>query len=363
VRDKRIGYALALVSAPLSHGYPIPAIRPEQVERFTRETLRAHPVRRFSARRAVEVLQASEGKKFLALDIGGDKISASYFRVRDGDIVHAGNEFSRHANGGTGYLQMLRDIGEDVQRESIPVGISFAGPTEGTRLIAGPNLPVFVKEFRDSYDSDFANLFPAVDLANDAEAGIMAGALEAVRNYPGAAHVIYVINGSGLGGAVLTADVLYAAEPGHIEAATQLNPFGQLKPCGLDGAAHVCLEAIGASKAGVEDIWFQRTGEQLPGQEIAARYLAGDRLALALYDNSVQVTAHAILGMASAFGLLSRPEQLAIVGHGGIFNVAGYGERLSAILRQELGQEPQVLLTKDFYANACLEGAAIAVAS
>jgi hypothetical protein len=154
----------------MSHGYPVQAILPEQVQRFTREALRARSVRRFSARRAVEVLQASEGRKFLALDIGGDKISASYFR-------------------------------------------------------------------------------------------------------------------------------------------------------------------------------------------------AYDRLALALYDNSIQVTAHAILGMASAFGLLSRPEQLTIVGHGGIFNVSGYGERLCAILRQGLGHEPQVLLTKDFSANACLEGAAIAVAS
>jgi predicted NBD/HSP70 family sugar kinase len=347
----------------LSHAYPIPTILPEQVQRFTLETLRARSVRRFSARLAVEVLQASTGKKLLALDIGGDKLSASYFRVRDGGMAHVGNEFSRHGDGGVGYLQMLRDLSEDAQRECIPVGISFAGPTEGTRLIAAPNLPAFVKEFHDSYESDFANLFSVVELANDAEAGIMAGALEAVRDHPGAEHVIYVINGSGLGGAALTTDVLYAAEPGHIEAAKQFNPFGQRKSCGLDGATHVCLEAVAASKAGVEDIWFQQTGEQLPGQEIAARYLAGDRLALALYDNSIQVTAHAILGMASAFGLLSRPEQLAIVGHGGIFNVTGYGERLSAILRQAFGQEPQVLLTRDFSANACLEGAAIAVAS
>jgi hypothetical protein len=48
------------------------------------------------------------------------------------------------------------------------------------------------------------------------------------------------------------------------------------------------------------------------------------------------------------------------VGHGGTFEVPGYGERLRAILEKDLAYSPSLLLTKDFSANACLDGGAIA---
>ena len=110
----------------------------------------------------------------------------------------------------------------------------------------------------------------------------------------------------------------------------QLNSFSgfsQRKRCGLDGATHVCVEAVGASKAGVEDIWRQMTGEHLTGREIAALHMVGNELARALY-NSASITAHVITGMASAFGLLSAANQPVIVAHGGIFQAPGYGERV-----------------------------------
>ena len=313
-------------------------------------------------REALARLWAGDGNEVIAVDIGGDKLTASYFTIRDGGVQRARDVLDRQGDGGGGYLGALLEVSELALREKIPVGISFAGPTDGTRLVAGPNLPVFIREFSQRYGSDFAQLFPEVEVANDAEAGIMAGALEAATRCPGVRDVIYIINGSGLGGSVLTGDTIYAAEPGHIEIVGQLNVFGQCKPCGLGGAMHVCIEAVAASKAGVEDIWSQRTGEQLPGQEIAARYLDGEQLALDLYENSAHITAHAIKGMAMAFQLLSDPGRLIIVGHGGIFHVPGYGERVCAILGQDLGHVPQILFTRDFSANTCLEGAAIAVA-
>lgn len=341
---------------------PVPPLLPEQVIRFTAETLHAKPVRDFDPRAALAALRAADKKAVIAVDIGGDKLTATFFTVTDGAVRRTREVLSRQGYGGAGYLSALLDVQETAVRKMVPVGVSFAGPTEGTRLIAGPNLPGFVREFQDAYNSDFANLFPLVEVANDAEAGMLAGALEAVRLYPDTRDAIYIINGSGLGGSVLTGQTIYAAEPGHVEVVSELNAHQQRKACGVDGAAYVCIEAVAASKAGVEDIWMQRTGDQLSGREIAARYLSGNRLAFDLYDNSARVTAHAIRGMAAAFGLPNDSGELVVVGHGGIFHVLGYGERIRAVLEKGLGHPVPLLFTKDFSVNTCLEGAAIAVA-
>jgi predicted NBD/HSP70 family sugar kinase len=342
-----------------------PALLPEQVKRFTMESLRAKPVRSFDARRSLNSLRNHCGKTVVGVDIGGDKISASFFTVNDGILCPSGNILTKYGDGGVGYLDALLKLRELARSRNLPVGISFAGPTSGTRIVAAPNLSPFMREFQVVYDGDFACLFPTVELANDAEAGIMAGALEAVLRFPEARDVIYVINGSGLGGAVLVGNKIYAAEPGHVAAVSQLNSFNgfsQRKQCGLGGATHVCVEAVGASKAGVEDIWRQVTGEHLTGREIAALYAGGNELARALYHNSAAITAHVIAGMASAFDLLSGVSQLAVVAHGGIFQASRYGERVLATLARDLHAAPKMLFTKDFSSNTCLEGAAIAVA-
>ena len=248
-------------------------------------------------------MRAGGEKTVVAVDIGGDKLIALSYDVRDGLLLQLAELVVRRGDGGSAYLDGLEEVADLARRKMLPVGISFAGPTDGTKLLAGPNLPVFIAELHDRYGGDFARLFPAVAVANDAEAGIMAGALEAAKRYPETRNVIYVINGSGLGGAVLTENMIFAAEPGHIPVEARLNPFGQQKPCGMLGATYVCVEIVAASKAGIEDIWLQQQGQRLSGREIAARYLAGDHMALDLYDNSALVTAHAIKGIAKAFGL------------------------------------------------------------
>lgn len=342
--------------------YPVPALLPEQLSRFNVETLNSKAVRTFKAKEAISVLQKDEGKKVLAIDIGGDKLAASYFINYRSHVQQTQEVLTRQSNGGSGYLEALLKLRSLATRDQIPVGISFAGPTDGTRIIAGPNLPRFVSEFKTSYSNDFANMFPEVEVANDAEAGIIAASLEAIRLYPGVQNVVYIINGSGLGGSILTHDTIYAAEPGHIEVAEQLNVFGQRRACGLAEAAFVCVEAVAASKAGIEDLWMQQTGDQLTGQEIAERFLRGDQFAYDLYEISARITAHAIMGMAMAFRLLDEPDRLAVVGHGGIFHVPGYGDRVSAIVERHLGLAPQFLFTRDFSTNACLDGSAIAAA-
>lgn len=341
---------------------PVPPLLPEQLSRFTPEKLQAKPVRDFDPRTALAGLRAADKKAVIAVDIGGDKLTATFFSITDGTVRRTRDVLNRQGYGGAGYLSALLELRETARHEMVPVGVSFAGPTEGTRLIAGPNLPVFTREFGDAFHGDFANVFPAVEVANDAEAGMLAGALEAVRRYPDTRDVVYIINGSGLGGSVLTGQTIYATEPGHIEVVGELNAFGQSKACGLGGAAYVCIEAVAASKAGVEDIWAQQAGDRLSGREIAARYLSGDPRAIDLYDNSACITAHAIRGMAAAFRLPGDAGQLVVVGHGGIFHVPGYGERVRVILDEDIGHPVPMLFTKDFSANTCLEGAAIAVA-
>jgi predicted NBD/HSP70 family sugar kinase len=342
---------------------PVPDLVPEQVERFTVNALHAKPVRSLDPQAALDQLRTSGEKTVIAVDIGGDKLIALRYAVRGGILVQLAEVAARQGDGGSAYLQGLEEVAGLSRREKLSVGISFAGPTDGTKLVAGPNLPVFMAELHERCGGDFAGLFPAVAVANDAEAGIMAGALEAAKRYPETRNVIYVINGSGLGGAALTDNMIFAAEPGHVQVEAKLNPFGQRKPCGMLGATYVCMEAVAASKAGIEDIWLQHSGERLSGRAIAARYLAGDRMALDLYDNSALVTAHAIKGMAKAFSLPKNFDRTVVVGHGGIFHVPGYSERVCSILEKDLSAVPRMLFTKDFSANTCLDGAAIAAAT
>lgn len=341
----------------------VPDLVPEQVERFTVEALRAKPVRCFDPQATLRQLRSGGEKTVVAVDIGGDKLIALSYDVRDGILRKLTEVAVRRGDGGSAYLDGLEEVADLARRKVLSVGISFAGPLDGTRLVAGPNLPVFVEELHDRYGGDFAGLFPAVAVANDAEAGIMAGALEAAKRYPETRNVIYVINGSGLGGAVLTNKRIFAAEPGHIQVEARLNPFGQQKPCGMLGATYVCVEAVAASKAGVEDIWRQQQGQRLSGREIAARYLAGDHTALDLYDNSALVTAHVIKGIAKAFSIPENFDGTVVVGHGGIFQVPGYTERVCSILDKDLSSVPGMLFTKDFSTNTCLDGAAIAAAT
>lgn len=339
---------------------PRPVFAPEQLSGFTIEGVRGKQVRSFDPRSSLGGLRTSDHEKVIAVDIGGDKLSASYFAVRDGRVARTSDLVTCQGDGGAGYLEALAKLAELAERESVAVGISFAGPVAGTRLLAGPNLPEFMAEFNEAYGGDFARLFTTVQVANDAVAGLLAGALEAVRRHPDVRDVIYLINGSGIGAAVLADREIYAAEPGHVAVAGRLNPFGQTKSCGLDGESRPCIEVVAASKSGIEDIWRQRTGRRLSGREISARYQAGDELAQALYDNSALAVGHVVAGLAAAFELTT--ERLAVVGHGGIFYVPGYADRLIDILGHAFGR-PKFLLTRDFSANTCLAGAAVAAIS
>jgi len=338
----------------------VPSLIRSQLARFTTESIRAMRTRRFDARATVQAMSATTEADVMAVDIGGDKLIAAAYAVRGGVLSREGAPLVSRGMAGSGYLDVLEQVADLARSRSLPMGVSFAGPVERSRILAGLNVPVFFNDFRSRYGSDFARLYPLAQVVNDGEAGVIAAAVEAVRRFPETRNVLLIINGSGLNCATLRGDTIFSAEAGHVQLDAELNPFGQTKPCGMQGATYVCLENVAASRAGIEDLWSRQRGEALSGLQIAAAYRAGDELALRLYADSAWVTAHMAKGTAEALGVVEGWERTVVVGHGGTFRVPGYGERVRAILSKDLAIETPLLVTSDFSDNACLDGAAIA---
>lgn len=332
----------------------IPALLPEQIDAFTPESIHAQ------SEGALEI-KLPEGRSVIAVDIGGDSLTAASIKVVDGELQHTLLADLSDVKDGQGYMAALEGIADFAEEEQLTIGLSYAGPKDGTKPLGGVNIPIFMEELTGKYDGDLANLLPALTaFDNDAVAGLRRGSLESRRRTTEDNNVIYVINGSGLNTAFLINGEMLSSESGHVKADTRLNPYNQQKPCGLFGATFVCVEAIAGNKAGVEDIWEQQTGQHLNGREIEALYLSGNTLAAELYDNSALVTAHVIAGVAKGMGLNMQDGSTTIVGHGGTFKFPGYGDRINQILAHNLGSNSPLLMTKDFSQNACLEGAAMA---
>ena len=342
------------------HRTDFPPLVDTQLDLLTPTTMRARRSRRFDPAVVTTALGLMPSSRVAAVDIGGDKISASFFSVAGGELAQDGPSFARRATAGAGYLDVLEEVSQRTAVTSAPLGISYAGPLDGSTILDGMNLPVFVKEFRVRYGGDFAQLNPRATVLNDGEAGLLAAAVDAVRRHPGLRNIILVINGSGLNTTALIDGVVFTAEAGHAPVVAQLNPFGQTKACGMQGATYVCMENVAASKAGIEDIWCRLRGEPAGGRQVAAAEAAGDELAAELYDNSALVTAHLILGTARALGMSRDWSKTAVVGHGGTFQVPRFRERVERILTSALSTEIRFFVTTEFTANACIDGAAIA---
>lgn len=331
----------------------VPLLLQEQIDAFTPEAMRVENIGQLE-------ISLPEGKSVIAVDIGGDSLTASQVTVNDGKLEHHILVDLSDVKEGVGYIEALEGLREYSVETGLAIGMSYAGPKEGTKPTDGVNVPIFMAELAEKYEGDLSKVLPTlIALDNDAVAGLRRGALESQRITTKGNSVIYVINGSGLNTAFLINGKGFASESGHVKVDPRLNPYGQQKPCGLFGAEYVCVESIAGNKAGVEDIWRQQTGQSLNGREIEALYLSGNTLAGKLYDDSALVTAHVIAGAAKGMGLDLAYGTTTIVGHGGTFKFPGYGARIEQILKLNLGSESKLLQTKDFSPNACLEGAAI----
>lgn len=331
-----------------------------QLDLITRDNLHERMIGNFDLKRAEEILRSADGKMAHAVDMGGDKIAAQIFQAANGRMSAVGEMMVNKSNGGKGYLAFLEEVASQALEKSIPVGLSIAGPLEGTVLHSGPNLPVFADEFEAMYQSDFAKLFAQPQADNDAVAGLKAGAVESLLHFPNVKNVLYVISGSGFGAALLKDSEIYALEPGHVAISEDVNIYNITDACGVFGNDRPCVEKITSGKAGIEATYESVKGIKKSGQTISDLARAGDELAIALYDNSARVISHVVKAMGDIYSLFEDPAQTAVVFHGGVFNVPGFSNRVEQYLERDTEKRLQILYTKSMGNNACLEGAAIA---
>jgi predicted NBD/HSP70 family sugar kinase len=333
----------------------LPAFVPEQVAAYQTDELITQPTCRFDPAAAVAALV--DGRQAIAVDIGGDKIRSARYTVRNG-LLTRGEERALQSRGGSGYLAALEDIAREAERDDLPVGISSATKMEGSAIARTVNLPILRDEMRASYGGDYANIFPGRSfVANDAIAGICSAATHlAVRQAP-ADHVGFIICASGMGGSVIADGVAIHVEVAHVPLADALNPLRQGTACGVEGRKYVCVERVAAARAGIENLWLQRSGESLDGRALGRLYERGDEQAMVLYETSALAVAHAVAGLAERYRFPAGDG--VVVLHGGNFEIARYREAVQRRLAAIPGDYPRLVFSRDLSSNTCLDGAAI----
>jgi predicted NBD/HSP70 family sugar kinase len=340
-------------------GQAVVDVSAAQMDLFTTDSLRVAAAGRFMPGQVRPLLSELRGP-VAAVDIGGDKLASAWYAPEAGTVTRTGAPSILRSVDGVGYLACLVEIARRASAESVVLGVSFAGPLSGTRILSGMNVGTFVREFTEGYDGDFDRLGSSCRVVNDARAGLVAAALEAESRFPGVRNVLFLINGSGLNAAVLRAGEILTMEAGHVPVTDPvLNPFNQRRPCGMNGATYVCLENVGASRAAVEDVWRQRTGSPVGGRQIAEAARSGNDLASGLYTTAALVTAVMAEGVARAVDLIADWSWTVLVGHGGTFHVPEFAEQVRHRVEGRLGRPARFLTTADFTDNACLDGAAI----
>lgn len=342
----------------------IPNLSEEQMGLFTEESVTQQEMEDFNPDKALELLKENEGKEVLTVDMGGDKVSRIFWKIKNGQLI--GDEenikTTKKIDKGGNYMEFFETAAKEAKERGINVAISFAGPLSGTAPRGIPNATDFKVDLDKKYGGDFANLFPSLRAVNnDAQAGIKTAAIEARRrgklNENGALE--FVIDGGGFGLAFIKNNKIIATEVGHAKLANSLNWNNQTTPCGLFGRDYVCIEKVAASGAGVESVYKMLTGEYLSGKEISQKYQRGDELARKLYENSALLLAHGIIGVANLNNLMQTTNDTVIAYHGGGFRVPGLMDRVTQIVTKHIGIQP-TLFTDNISINACAEGVAIA---
>jgi glucokinase len=276
----------------------------------------------------------------LAFDVGGTKIAAGLVDEA-GTVLSFGVEPTRAAEGPEAGLERLFALGRRVAEESgarwsrvAAVGIACGGPLDaqaGT-LLAPPHLP----GWRDVPIVDLAQRAferPAV-LENDATAAAAAehrhGAGVGVRT------MLYLTISTGVGGGIVVDDRLYrgstgnGGELGHVTVELHGRPC---RGCGRRG----CLEAYVSGTSIAE-----RAREALAGsdgasslaslaepssRDVAAAAAAGDALAAAVWEETVEALACGLCSLVNVF----EPE-LIVIGGG----VSRTGEQLLGPVRERV---------------------------
>jgi predicted NBD/HSP70 family sugar kinase len=349
---------------------PIPALKQEQIEQFTWQTIHARIVREINPYTTLRHLEKLEkGTKVWSIDLGGTHLFAMPWYIENNQLLPDEQSILTFTSSkGLGYLASLEQIAKEASSKHIPVGISFAGPIKGTIPEDAPNMKVFLNELKEQYGGDFAKLFPrSLSFQNDATAGLIASAVFVSRKRSDIRYIDYLINGTGIGGAGLT-DVIkgvkedkqyiVATEIGHVKVDQEYNPYEQKGECGMFGSTYTCLELVGGGESIIRQ-WNNHTGKIVEGKKIAEYLFTKDPLAEGLYDAAAIVTALGTLGLGYALGMYQSKGDTVPVFHGGQFNVPDFRSRVDQIVEKNLGYEPHSISTSESIPYACAQGAAL----
>ena len=343
----------------LNRAFPEPTFVPEQVAVYQTDHLLAHFAFPFDPVQAANALQRDQ--YVIAIDLGGDKIRRTDYRIRAGRLIPEAEEVLQ-ARGGAGYLAFLERVAAEAAERQVPVGISSATRLDGTVVTRVANLPVFYDDFLAGWGADYARLFTGpFQVANDTVAGICGVATLLVHQGIDIADIAFFISGSGFGASVIAGGNAIHVEAAHVPLADALNPLGQPTHCHVPGKHYVCLDRVVAGRAGIEDIYRQQTGEALDGVALGARYEANEPLPTLLYETSALALAHATAGVMQRYRF-APGDRSVVVYHGGNFELPRYRAAIVRDLKLMPGSLPLVIFSRDLSANACLDGAAILAA-
>jgi glucokinase len=284
------------------------------------------------------------------IDIGGTKIAVA-LATPVCEIVTKHNFPTRVSDGAIKIIERtldeLESLIEQEQAELLKIGIACAGPLDVQRglILSSPNLPGW-DEF-PIVEIIRRRMKVPVILENDANAAALAeqrfGAGKAFKN------LVYVTISTGIGGGIIADGKLIqgltgnAGEIGHIT----VMPNGLQCGCGARG----CLEAVcsgtgiarrfvekiqnGASSTVVEKV---PNTEQITAKHIAEAAAEGDKLAAAIWDETIFYLS---VGLGNVI-VMFEPEAIILGG-----GVSLTGELLLRPLRRQIQNHLKIFRVDD----------------
>ncbi|MFC4427272.1 ROK family protein [Deinococcus navajonensis] len=277
----------------------------------------------------------------LAIDIGGTKLAVGIVNAR-GELLDAARAPTEVEQGPDHVVEQLLGLCSVVMERS-PVtvecaGVGCGGPLDTDRgIIQSPtNLPGWVDY--PLVERLRARLNLPVFVENDANAAALAehqfGAGQGIE------HLVYLTISTGIGGGLILNGELYRGKHGNAGELGHLQVRYDGPPCSCGGRG--CLEgyASGTNIARrAREVAARHPGsllarlapnlQHLTGETVLAALQAGDPVAGALWDETLEMLAAGVASIVHAFD----PQRIVI--GGGITN---FGDHLFPPLRQRVAQ-------------------------
>ena len=283
-------------------------------------------------------------------DIGGTKVGYQKTSLQNNKVLTQDERQIDDLNI-TQYIK--QKINDADSNDSI--GISIAAMVQNDKVKVGINLDTRLIDQINQLNQHFSR--KNIYIYNDALAGV-AGSVSHLQSLgEKVSNLIFIINGSGLGGAIYAKGSYYQAEPGHYPIISRLNPFNRTTICEqTPTASFTCAEKIASGVAGIQDTWTTTLNHNpKPANEILSLVNSAPQ-AKKLVLNSANVTAHTIIGTANAMDIDLNDKTSHIVYHGGLFKNSWYTQQTTQFLHQ-YGYQTSTITTPT--ENLCLSPAII----